>query len=54
MREFYAQPFHEPDGRQTWAVREYIYEPDRFSRQIVSWHETREEAEAAVRERYAR
>jgi hypothetical protein len=50
MVERNAEPFSEPDGRTTWAVREYVYEADRYFRQIVSWHPTREEAEAAIRE----
>ena len=49
MTERYAEPFSEPDGRTTWAVREYVYEPDHYLRHIVSWHETRPEAEAAIK-----
>lgn len=50
MTERYAEPFSEPDGRETWAVREYVYEPNRYFRQIVSWHETQVEAEMAIKE----
>lgn len=54
MREFYAQPFTEPDGSRTWCVREYVYGPDIYSRQIISWHPTREEAQEEVERRYGR
>ena len=50
MVERYAEPFSEPDGRTTWVVREYVYTPDRYFRQIVSWHPTRAEAEQVIRQ----
>lgn len=51
MVEFYVEPFNEPTGTRTWVVREYRYEPAHYRRMIVSFHETREEAEAARKSR---
>ena len=48
MQTLRVEPFAEPDGRTTWAVREYLECEGYYRRQIVSWHETREEAEAAL------
>lgn len=39
------EPFSEPDGRTTWAAREYVECEGYFRRQIVKWFETREEGE---------
>ena len=52
VTERYAEPFTEPDGRMTWAVREYVYESNYIRRTIVSWHETRSEAEDAIKDWY--
>lgn len=47
MHEFYVVPYQEPNGLKTWAVREIVYGPNRYLRQLISFHPTREDAETA-------
>lgn len=51
---FYAAPWNEPDGRKTWCVRRFVYGPDVYERCVVSWHETREQAQQEVELLYGR
>jgi hypothetical protein len=45
---FKVGTWNEPDGRVTWCIRRFTVSPGHYGRHVVSWHETREEAEAAL------
>jgi hypothetical protein len=45
-RSYQVEPFHEPDGRKTWAVKEIVVGPHGyFLRHLISFHETFTEAD---------
>ena len=49
MSERYAaEPFSEPDGSTSWAVRRYVRQADYYARHIVSWHRTHAQAREAL------